>query len=189
MDAVQIIEQSLDHATGLVRQVRVHHLNAQTPCSEWDVRALLNHMMNELAWEPDMLAGRTVAEVGTSHERDYTGGDVVSRWEEYAFIAVERAKRADVDSTVHLSYGDVPARHYLAELGSDMLVHAWDLGQGLQCSLIMDRDLAQAVYENSVPREAEFRSSGLFGPVVAVAEDADIQTKLLAFYGRNSTKI
>lgn len=130
MDAVQIIEQSLDHATGLVRQVRVHHLNAQTPCSEWDVRALLNHMMNELAWEPDMLAGRTVAEVGTSHERDYTGGDIVSRWEEYAFIAVERAKRADVDSTVHLSYGDVPARHYLAELGSDILVHAWDLGAG-----------------------------------------------------------
>src|SRR3954447_5318214 len=38
--------------------------SAATPCEDWDVRALVHHIVEEERWAPLLLAGATIADVG-----------------------------------------------------------------------------------------------------------------------------
>ena len=49
--------------------------NAATPCDDWDVRTLVNHVVNELLWMPPLLEGKTIAEVGDRFDGDVLGSD------------------------------------------------------------------------------------------------------------------
>lgn len=70
----------------------------------------------------------------------------------------------------------------------DVLIHTWDLARatGLDERLDPDEVHRQIVGIESMPSEVDeaMRSSGHFGPRVAVADDADEQTRLLAYMGR-----
>ena len=43
-DLVQALDETFDFATGVVKGVQPEHLDAPTPCTEWDLRTLLRHM-------------------------------------------------------------------------------------------------------------------------------------------------
>jgi hypothetical protein len=72
----------------------------------------------------------------------------------------------------------------------DVLIHTWDLARAtaLDERLDVDEVHRQLVGMQSMPPEVDdaMRTSGHFGPRVAVADDADEQTRLLAFMGRRS---
>lgn len=59
---------------GRLQLVGTHDWDRPTPCAEWDVRALVGHVVAEDLWTPPLLAGRTIAEIG-----DRFDGDVAAR--------------------------------------------------------------------------------------------------------------
>ncbi|HSX33016.1 MAG TPA: TIGR03086 family metal-binding protein [Candidatus Saccharimonadales bacterium] len=185
MDAKQLFQEATTLADGCTRRVRPEHMGLPTPCSEWDLTKLLNHMVYELSWVPDMLAGKTVTDVGTKYDGDLLQSDPLAAWQRALAAAQAAVQQTDEDSVVHLSYADVPAKHYIRELGGDMLIHGWDVGQALQSSLVMRPELAQAVYDGVLPRADEFRQSGLFGTPLPAEQADNTQVKLLAFFGRS----
>ncbi len=189
MDPRDLFARTIKQASGMVSLVEPRHFSDPTPCTEWSVHDLLNHMLYELVWVPDLVEGKTVAEVGKKHDGDLLTGNFQKRWQDAANKAVDVVKQADTSKPVHLSYGDTAAGHYIAEVGGDLLVHAWDLGQGLRCTLLMEPDVAEAVYQNTLPKVESMASGSLFAPPVTVPEDADIQTKLLALMGRKAAKV
>ena len=83
-----------------------------------------------------------------------------------------------------MSYADVPSGNYITEVASDILIHTWDIGQAILCSVIFNEDEMKFVYDMASPRSDEFIASGLFGTEVEVDETCDSQTKVLALYGR-----
>src|SRR6478752_6197269 len=100
---------------------------ASTPCSDWDVRALVNHLAYEMRWSVPLLAGRTVAEVGDRFDGDLLGDDPVGRWDSAAQEAVVAVDgEGAMDRTVHLSFGDFPGREYVMQLFADLVIHGWD---------------------------------------------------------------
>ncbi|HSX27708.1 MAG TPA: TIGR03086 family metal-binding protein [Patescibacteria group bacterium] len=189
MDPKELFARAVGQTTTTMRHLDKRQLGNPTPCDEWDVRALLNHMVYELRWVPDMLAGRTVSEVGKRYDGDLLGSDVFSAWQHAADAALVAVKHVDPKTVVHLSYGDMPAKDYIAEVGGDILVHTWDLDQGLSCTLCIEPDLAQAVYEITLPKQPKLVQSGLFAPRIPVPNDSSIQIKLLALFGRREPKI
>lgn len=189
MNPKELFVRSVEQATGCVKQLATNHLGNPTPCTDWDVRQLLNHMVYELRWVPDLLAGKTVAEVGNRYDGDLLGTDPKSAWQHAADAAIVAVKHVNAEAAVHLSYGDVPAKDYVDEVGSDILIHTWDLDQGMSCSLMMEPDLAQYVYDRTLPKKADMAKSSLFAPAVDVPEGATIQTKLLALFGRRAPEI
>jgi uncharacterized protein (TIGR03086 family) len=156
-----------------------------TPCTDWDVRTLVNHLVYEARWAPPLLEGRTIEEVGGRFDGDLLGDDPKAAYTE-AIAAAVTAVRAPgaLDRTVHLSYGETPASGYLSQLTGDFVVHAWDLARGISADDELDPDLVAWVYDNTAPHADALAASGLFDPPVDVPDDADLQTKMLALFGR-----
>jgi uncharacterized protein (TIGR03086 family) len=169
-----------------VHAIRPEQWHAPTPCSEWDVRALVNHMVYEHLWVPPLLAGATVADIGDRFDGDQLGDDPVTAWKTTA-AAAEQALAAPgvLDRTVHLSYGDVTAGEYCAQLTIDTAVHAWDLAQAIGTDDRLDEPLAETTYRWTLAQIDRQNASGLFAPPIQVPGNADPQTKLIALCGRD----
>lgn len=156
-----------------------------TPCDDWDVSALVNHLVNENRWAPELMAGKTIADVGDRLDGDLLGDDPKGAWRGSMAAAVTAFAEPDaLDRTVHLSFGDTPASEYLSQLVTDLTVHAWDLAAAIGDDDALDAALVAFVWDLWRPREEMVRAAGVFGDAVEVTEDADKQTRLLAFLGR-----
>lgn len=174
------------HMVNLVMQdLKSEHMDQATPCSEWDVRALLQHMVNELAWVPPLLQGKTVDDVGTSLDGDLLGTDANAAWRTHALAAVEAASIVLPDAIVHLSYGDKSARAYLDEVGGDLIIHGWDLGMALQVPYVIDDPTAAQVSQATFSMMPEAKEGGMVSADVPIDENASPSEKLLAHFGRN----
>ena len=67
---------------------------------------------------------------------------------------------------------------------SDVFLHRWDLARATGQNETMDPEKCAAMLEVMLPMDEVLRQSGQYGPRVHVPDDADVQTKLLAFIGR-----
>lgn len=165
--------------------VRAGQWGDLTPCSAWDVRALVNHVVAEECWVGPLLDGRTLAEVGSRFDGDVLGDDPVGRAEDLARASVIAVDDALTESLrVHLSYGDEDASEYLRQLAADHLVHAWDLAVATGQGRAMQPDLRDEVARWFVTREEAYRSAGVIGPRADM--DGDPQVVLLAAFGRDA---
>jgi uncharacterized protein (TIGR03086 family) len=168
-----------------VSAVRDGQWTNETPCTEWDVRALVNHLVNEALWVKPLLDGLTIAEVGDRLDGDLLGEDPRGAFDRAAAEATAAAIRSGAaDRTVHISSGDAPAREYLGQLFADFVVHGWDLARGIGADDTIDPGFADAIYEQMKSMEDAMKSWGIYGDKIEVAETADTQTKLLALFGR-----
>ena len=66
----------------------------------------------------------------------------------------------------------------------DVFLHRWDLARATGQDETLDAERCAAMLEGMLPMDEMLRQSGQYGPRVAVPEDADVQTQLLAFIGR-----
>lgn len=158
--------------------------SASTPCTEWDVRSLVNHLTYEDKWTAPILAGKTVAEVGDQFEGDLLGDDPVGAFAMASTEATEAASHIDTSKPVHLSFGDYPASEYLYQLAADHLVHAWDLAAATDGDRRFDPELVDGVADWFADREATYRTGGAIGPRVPGSSD-DPQDRLIASFGRD----
>ncbi len=168
-----------------VHAIRDDQWRAPTPCSEWDVHALVDHLVNELRWVPPLLAGSTIAEVGDRFDGDLLGDDPKAAWDEAAGDAVEAVQaEGAMDRTVHLSFGDFPGHDYTRQLFADLLIHGWDLASAIGADDRLDPALVDACAAWFALVEDGYRGAGAIGPRADVAPDADAQARLLAAFGR-----
>jgi uncharacterized protein (TIGR03086 family) len=162
-----------------------------TPCDEWDARDLVNHLVAEQLWVPHLLAGETLDDVGDRYDGDQLGDDPVDAWSQAAAAAREAVTEPGaLDGSVHSSMGQLPATEYLAQLISDLAIHAWDLARALSLDEELDHELVEELYRVWAPRADELSRAGVFGSPVDLgdATEEDLQTRLLALFGRDARR-
>jgi len=188
MDATTLFSKTLEQATAVINHVDEKHFDVPTPCDDWNMKALCNHLLYELAWVSDLVEGKTIAEVGDKYDGDLIKNDLKSNWD----LAAERARQAIKNikpgSQAHLSYGDVPIEEYLVEVSNDLAIHAWDIAQGLYCTMHIDDDIVRHLYERAELNKDSIEGSGIFGKSVNDVDEIELQQKLLALMGRPSEK-
>jgi uncharacterized protein (TIGR03086 family) len=168
-----------------VRAIRPDQWRNPTPCTEWDVRALVNHLVTEQLWVPLLLDGATVEDVGGRFDGDQLGDDPVGAWQTAAVAAREAfAAPGALRRLVELSYGRRPADGYCQEMTMDLTVHAWDLARGIGADDCLDEELVREVLGFIEPQVEQLTGTGLFAAPVTVGDDVDAQTRLLALLGR-----
>jgi uncharacterized protein (TIGR03086 family) len=158
-----------------------------TPCTEWNLRVLVNHLIGENAWVAELFAGKTIAEVDGRLDGDLTGDDPIKAYVDTAGPARTAIEAPGaMEFICHLGGGDAPGSRYATELFIDTVIHGWDVAKGSGQNATLDPDLAQACYEIVAPMEKVLQRSGAFGSGVPIANDADLQTRLLAVVGRRA---
>jgi uncharacterized protein (TIGR03086 family) len=186
VDLVALHRRAAERFVDVVRRVGPDQWHLPTPCTDWDVRALVAHNHSENLWVPPIMAGRTLEEVGDVFEGDHLGGDPASVYaeaSEAACVAVEEP--AALDRTVHLSMGDTTGADFVWQRLADLVVHRWDLLRGIGANEALEPDLVEAVYQWALPYEEMLASApDFFDPPVEPADGADPQTKLLNLFGR-----
>ena len=152
--------------------------DAPSPCTEWDARGVVEHV---IGFQDTLL----VSQLGVDAQRPRD--DPQARWlatEEAIFSAL--GKEGTLDKVVDVpGMGQSPVNRLLPTLTTDVLIHTWDLARAVGVDDALDPELCRLAYERALPFDEVLRSSGMFGAKVAMPEDADLQTKLVAFFGRD----
>jgi uncharacterized protein (TIGR03086 family) len=157
---------------------------AATPCTEWDVRALVNHVTGEYLWVRELVAGKTVAEISSRLDGDLLGDQPLQALITAQGDAVAALEQPGVlGTTVHLSFGDTLAAEYAKQMTLDSVIHSWDLARATGGDERLDPELVNICYPELQRTAGDWRAAGAFGPERSPS-DGTTQAKLLALSGR-----
>jgi len=188
MHVTDLHRRSVEAFTALVESVGDEAWAGPTPCSDWDVRALVNHVVNEDLWTVPLMEGATIEEVGSRFDGDLLGTSPAAVARAAGDTATIAAASGIVGGrVVHLSFGDTPAEEYAYQLAADHVIHGWDLAAATGADRALDPELVTALAAWFTDREELYRGAGAIGPRPdgdAAASD-DPQDRLLAAFGRD----
>jgi uncharacterized protein (TIGR03086 family) len=172
-------------AAGFTARVRgAADWDAPAPVAGWRARDVVAHLVD---WFPDFLTSATglVLDRGPSPEQD-----PVVAWQVHA-DAVQRLLDGPAAATAfrHPMVGEMPLPEAVDRFyTSDVFMHTWDLARATGQAERLDAQTCADLLAQMAPMEQLLRSSGQFGPPVTVPEDADVQTRLLGFIGRDPVR-
>jgi uncharacterized protein (TIGR03086 family) len=149
-------------------------LDASTPCDDWDVQTLLNHMLESQQYFVRSARGEE-ASISPDPPDGLIGDDAASAYERGREATIETFSEEGVIERTGPSLGI---------LVSDTLLHGWDVAQATDQDTTMPAGLAQAAYDVVHGAFTDDQRTGVFKPEIDVPEDASAQEKLLAYTGR-----
>lgn len=175
----------------LVAAVGADQWSAATPCPEWDVRALVDHVVRSNLAAVPMLDGVALAELAkldlARPDLDVLGGDPVGAWRRSAESAADAfARPGALDCVVHHPAGDMPGQRFAALRFNENLVHGWDLARALGIDATLDPAMVEAAYAFLAPVAQALPATGYFAAAPEIPPTADRQTQLLALLGRDA---
>jgi uncharacterized protein (TIGR03086 family) len=154
----------------------VTDLTAPTPCTEWNMRDLLNHMLVTQRYFAGAATGQDVSPPGPNPP------DTLSD-DPSADFAKARADVIDAFSPEGVIEKTMPA---LGIAFADSLLHGWDVAIATGQDATMPDGLAQAAYDTIHGRFTDEQRKGIFGAEITVPADATPQQRLLAYTGRKA---
>ncbi|MGH3657870.1 MAG: TIGR03086 family metal-binding protein [Micromonosporaceae bacterium] len=169
--------------------VRVHDVpddlwTARTPCNEWSVHDLVNHVVAEHLWAPHLLRGETIEDVGDRYDGDVIGDEPAARWDTAIAGPLAAWAEATDDQIVHLSMGEAPIAEYANQMLMDLAIHAWDLAQGAGLPDRLDPDVVEYVGEYAEQVVPQWQGTSIFAAPVKVPGH-DRQDQLIGLTGRH----
>jgi uncharacterized protein (TIGR03086 family) len=183
------LAQALDATGQLVAGIRDEQWSGPTPCSAWDVRALVNHLVFGNRLYARVLAGNpfSPAELPRLREVDQLGADPVGAYRESATDVLTAFNRPDVfERFFILPVGSVPGAVALHLRVTETLVHGWDLAQATGQPADLPEPVAQeelAFTIRQLPADAP-RTGGPFGAAQPISDEAPAVDRLAAYLGR-----
>jgi uncharacterized protein (TIGR03086 family) len=184
-DLVELHRRALDATGQVVAGIAPSQGSTPTPCEGWDVTALLNHIVAGNLWAAELVAGRTIEEVGDTLDGDVLGDNIPGAYQASAAAAAAGFGRPGaLDAPCAVSYGPVPGSVYAGHRIVDVLIHGWDLAVATGQDTTIDPELVAGCTAIVEPQLDMLRASGMFGDSPDVGADADAQTRLLSLLGR-----
>lgn len=182
---LRLMPAALERFGERVHQVPVSRWDASTPCTQWSVRDLVNHVAGEQMWAPHLLRGETIEEVGDRYDGDVLGREPVATWDEAAAGALQAWRTlAREGLEVHTSAGLMPVEEYAEQMHLDLVVHGWDLARGAGLDTHIPVEAAEHVLAYAEPLVEAYAGSGIFGQPVHVDSDSPAD-RLLGLLGRD----
>ncbi len=172
---------------GILRGIGETDLAARTPCAEYDVRALLNHL---LYWGPWLeAAGLKAAPPGVSSgetEAALVGADWLDAVEKQTARLVDLFGTSEAwQGMTALGTAEMPASIVGDMVLGEFVLHGWDLARATVRPFAPTPEVAEAVYASAAAMGERARSMKVYGDEVAVAEGATTFERALGISGRN----
>ncbi|HYH30126.1 MAG TPA: TIGR03086 family metal-binding protein [Pseudonocardia sp.] len=191
MDSADHMHQSLEIAVGVIRGTDTAHYGDPSPCADYAVRDVVNHLAFGFllahrsgareAWDPAWnAADRTPYLVGLP-EPEWAGACA----DEAAATARVWADPAAWEGESNMGGSPMPAALIGSMMTAEFAVHAWDLAVATGRSVEVPDGLGAVVLEGVTAMAPAGREGGWFGPGVAVPADAPPFVRALAASGRD----
>ncbi|MEV6910544.1 TIGR03086 family metal-binding protein [Amycolatopsis sp. NPDC051071] len=171
----------------ILRGIGETGLTARTPCAEYDVRALLNHL---LYWGPWLEAAGRKAAPPEVPSGEAEAGLVGADWP--AVLEKQTARLVDIfgkpeawQGMTALGTAKLPAAIVGDMVLGEFVFHGWDLAMATGRSLAVTPEAAEAVHTSAAAMGEQARSMKVYGEEVAVAEGATTFERALGVSGRN----
>jgi uncharacterized protein (TIGR03086 family) len=154
-----------------------------SPCEGWDARDVVRHLVE---WVPPFLQAGTGIDLPRGPSVDV---DPVGAWR--SLSASVQSILDDPEQSAMMFRHDRAGTHRLDEaigmfvLG-DVLVHTWDLAKAARLDDTLDPAEVHGMRVGLEGMGEALVASGHYAPAVAVSDDADEQTRLLALTGRRA---
>lgn len=187
MDQVAMIGKVLDETNRVVDGIEPSQLDNPTPCDEWTVRDVLNHItggatMFAVCVRDGSMSDEQLGEVmvGDNLGSDYKG----------AFRAASAAALAAFDEPgapdkiVNLPFGEMPAGVAINIAIFDVATHTWDLAKSTGQKMQLDPEVLDAAYGLAQAMIPDMRANGVVAEEVIIAADAPMEDRLAALTGR-----
>ena len=178
MDVIQSLDQTFTHAGGVISGVSPGQYADKTPCAEWTVRQLLEHMIG-------VVDGLGRAAAGEAPTPFTLADDPAAQFDEAAAAALAAWRTPGVlDRVVDAGPGPMPG-HVLAGINLlDTATHSWDLATATDQPAELPEPVAVAALETSAMIVSPELRPGRFGPEQAAPDGASTTARLVAFLGR-----
>jgi uncharacterized protein (TIGR03086 family) len=176
VDEFTSAEQALAAVCEVVATIGGVDLHRPTPCPEWDVATLGDHLIDTIA--------RLGAAAGIQTAPPY-GGPIDQRIRQVTQPILTGWRRRGLVDDVVFSGRTLPAHLALGILSLELVVHAWDFAAALNRPL--DVSDAHAAFVLGLARQtltAESRAIAGFDPPVDVPANAGELDQLIGFTGR-----
>jgi uncharacterized protein (TIGR03086 family) len=178
MDVVDSLEQTFTHAHAVIAGVRADQHGDKTPCAEWTVRDLLEHMIG-------VVAGFGAAAAGKPRTPFELAADPAAQFHDAAGPALAAWRTPGVlDRVLDAGPGPMPGRVVAGINLLDTATHTWDLATATGQPAELPEAVAVAAMDASQSIVSPEIRSGRFGPVLTVPDDASATRRLVAFLGR-----
>jgi uncharacterized protein (TIGR03086 family) len=170
-----LFRRAASHTRAAVAGVDASQMGDETPCADWTVEELLNHIIGGASL--GAVAFGAAAPEADSALGAYDG-------------ATEAAVKAmNVDGAMERMVtgaggGEMPGGYFATLLSMDNLVHGWDLAKATGQSTELPEDLVEIMYADFETQMDRFRQGDNFGPEVTQPDNAPTQDKLIGMMGR-----
>ena len=177
-DELASAEAALGALQHVLHPISRDELSKSTPCSEYDVMQLTDHLMNSIT----LLGGAAGAEPPERNSEDSVERQIVAA----ARPALDAWHRRGLTDTVTIGTNEIPATFAVSILSVEFLVHGWDYATATTHPIDVAESLADYVlglaHKVITP---EGRATVGFDDPVAVPDDAPALDRLIAFTGRD----
>ncbi|MGB0969720.1 MAG: TIGR03086 family metal-binding protein [Mycobacterium sp.] len=177
IDELSSAEATLAVLQRVLRGLDGADLSKQTPCAEFNVAELLDHLMGSIT-----AIGKSA---GASPRARDTNAPLESQVADAAEVALEAWRRRGIEGLVSLNSNQVPAILPIHILSLEFLLHAWDFARAVEQQVSVSEPVAEYVHRIAgkviTPESRQYAG---FADPVATAPDAGVFDRLIAFSGR-----
>ena len=169
--------------------VQSNQMSSPTPCTEWDVQALINHNINATGFAEGVYRGNV-----TVNPQDVSGPlpgvNALEALDAGIAKVVDAVKASgSLDEQIDTPFGPMTRGAFLIDMACDLLVHTWDLAKGTNQNTTLDSGLVDVMYHAFAPqmdgmRQMEFEGIKPMGPEVSVPASASLQDRFIGMMGR-----
>jgi uncharacterized protein (TIGR03086 family) len=178
------LETAIASTRAVLANVSPSQLDDSTPCAQWKVRDLINHIVGGQFFFSNAVTGTPTPE----GETDFASGAYLESFDAGSSLTIEAFGRPGVmETTYDLPFGPTPGAMFINIATSDTFTHGWDLakstGQDTDLEPVLAGELLDGMRPH-LPAAIRNESGDPFGPEKPVSDTAPNADKLAAFLGR-----
>ena len=187
---VDLYQQAIARAKEVVAKVKQEQLDDTTPCAEWNVHALINHLIGGAELAAAGLLGNPSTLAPSKAESSYisetSAGKLSQAYQtESDGVLDAAAKPGALERALPTPFGDMPMSQFMMGTALDQLIHTWDLAKATGQDVSLSPSVVEVAFPVLTSGFADMgRQGGFVGPEVTVSDNASLQEKMIAYMGR-----
>src|SRR4051812_41473578 len=188
MDPLAALDASTEPLLDLVSRIQPEQWHAPTPCTDWDVRTLVGHLIATMDGYMGLLHGKDPAYLlDLMAQQNAAGGDDPQGAFRTAVAATHTAfaQPGALARPVRHMIGDISGEDLLALRITENVIHGCDLATAIGVDVTFHPDVVELVYERLAPLAALLPIPGFFdAPTTPLPDNATRLQQVLHMIGR-----